>query len=441
MPTIDVELTQTQSVAWEKLEDKSTNEILYGGGVFGGKTFLGCLWIITMALNYDESRWLIGRSKLKNLKQTTLATFFDVCKLLNLKPVEHFNYNAQNGEISFYNDSVIILKDLFLYPSDPNFDSLGSLEVSGAFIDECNQCVRKAVEVVKSRIRYKLKEFNIIPKMLMSCNPAKNWVFTEFFKPYEDNVLTDDKAFIQALISDNPHADPEYIKSLHKMDEASKQRLLYGNWRYDSDPTKLFEYDSIIDMWSNNYTEKGTMYITADIARLGEDKTVIYVWSGWQLIHALSFGKKPLDYTHEQLQRLSKEYRVQQHNIIVDEDGVGGGLVDFGNYTGFVNNSKAKMKTNYANLKSQCYFEIAKMVNNGEIAIKFTDSEIKSKLIEDLEQIRDWNSDKDEKIRVIPKDKIKEMTGRSTDYSDPFMMRMYFVLVPPPKTMKIKGLM
>ena len=67
--------------------------------------------------------------------------------------------------------------------------------------------------------------------------------------------------------------------------------------------------------------------------------------------------------------------------------------------------------------------------------------EIKAKLIEDLEQIKDWNSDKDEKLRVIPKDKIKEMTGRSTDYSDPFMMRMYFELVPPPKTASIRGLM
>jgi len=433
MATINIELTDTQSVAWEHLEDRVTNEILYGGGVFGGKTFLGCLWIVTQALNYDESRWLIGRSKLKNLKQTTLATFFDVCKTLNLSADTDFNYNAQNGEITFLNGSVVILKDLFLYPSDPNFDSLGSLEVSGAFIDECNQCSRKAVEVVKSRIRYKLAEFGVIPKMLMSCNPAKNWVFTEFFKPFEDGNLSEDKAFIQALITDNPHADPEYIKSLHKMDENSKQRLLFGNWRYENDPTKLFEYNAIVDMFTNKYVETGAMYITADIARLGEDKTVIYVWSGWQLVHAVSFGKQKLDYTDERIQSLAKEYRVQQHNVIVDEDGVGGGLVDFGNYTGFVNNSKAKDKTNYANLKSQCYFEIAKKVNAGEISVKFTDSEIKAKLIEDLEQIKDWNSDKDEKLRVIPKDKIKEMTGRSTDYSDPFMMRMYFELVPPLK--------
>lgn len=442
MTEIDIELTDTQSIAWSRLEDRTTNEVLYGGGVFGGKTFLGCLWIITQAINLKGSRWLIGRSKLKNLKQTTLATFFDVCKLLHLHGEEDYNYNAQNGEIHFANGSVVILKDLFLYPSDPNFDSLGSLEVSGAFIDECNQCVRKAVEVVKSRIRYKLAEFNIIPKMLMSCNPAKNWVFTEFFKPYEDGSLPEDKAFIQALITDNPHADPEYIKSLHKMDESSKQRLLFGNWRYENDPTKLFNYDAILSMWTNEHVAKGENVITCDVARLGEDKTVIFVWSGWRIVYGLRFGKKKTTETNEILKRLRNEYRVMQHNVIVDEDGVGGGLVDFGGYRGFVNNSKAIGRTNYANLKSQCYFEIAKKVNAGEICVEITDSEIKAILIEDLEQIKDWNSDKDDqRVRVIPKDKVKEMIGRSTDCSDAFMMRMLPELKKPPSTGKIKGLM
>lgn len=439
MATID--LTNKQTLALDALEQKDITEVLFGGGAGGAKSFLGCLWIILNCLQFPDTRWLLGRAKLKALKQTTLMTFFEVAKILGLKTGKDYNYNAQSGEIDFENGAKVLLKDLFLYPSDPNFDSLGSLEITGAFLDEVNQMCHKAVQIVSSRIRYNLTKYDLTPTTLMSCNPDKGWVYTEFYKPHKDGDLKPYRRFIQALAMDNPNLSPHYIENLKKLDENSKQRLLYGNWEYDSDPTKLFEYACIVDMWTNKYTEKGSMFITADIARLGEDKTVIYVWSGWQLVYAVSFGKKPLDYTHKEIQKLAKEYRVQQHNIIVDEDGVGGGLVDFGNYTGFVNNAKAKMKTNYANLKSQCYFEIAKKVNNGEIAVKFTDSEIKAKLIEDLEQIRDWNSDKDEKIRVIPKDKIKEMIGRSTDFADPFMMRMYFELVPPPKTKKLKGLM
>ena len=72
---------------------------------------------------------------------------------------------------------------MFLYPSDRNFDSLGSLEITAAFIDEANQITEKAKNVVASRLRYKLDENNLIPKMLMTCNPAKNWTYTEYYRP------------------------------------------------------------------------------------------------------------------------------------------------------------------------------------------------------------------------------------------------------------------
>jgi hypothetical protein len=98
----------------------------------------------------------MGRSKLKSLKETTLNTFFELSSRLYIG--NQYNYNAQSNIITFDNGSEIVLKDLFLYPSDPNYDSLGSLEITGAFIDECNQVVYKAWQIVKSRIRYKLNE-------------------------------------------------------------------------------------------------------------------------------------------------------------------------------------------------------------------------------------------------------------------------------------------
>ena len=67
----------------------------------------------------------------------------------------------EKNTITFPNGSVILMKDLFAYPSDPNFDELGSLEITGAFIDEVNQISVKARNIVKSRIRYKLNDFTL----------------------------------------------------------------------------------------------------------------------------------------------------------------------------------------------------------------------------------------------------------------------------------------
>jgi hypothetical protein len=73
----------------------------------------------------------MGRSKLKALKETTLNTFFEQSTLLKI--TNQFNYNAQSGVIYWNNGSEILLKDLYV-PSDPNFDSLGSLEITGALL-------------------------------------------------------------------------------------------------------------------------------------------------------------------------------------------------------------------------------------------------------------------------------------------------------------------
>ena len=158
----------------------------------------------------------MGRAVAKTLKETTLNSFFDVCAAHDLKSGEHYTYNQQTGTITL-GASTIILKDLFSYPSDPNFDELGSLEITGAFIDEANQVTEKATAIVGSRIRYKLDDFGLIPKMLMTCNPAKNWVFREFYQPAQDGTLPPYRAFVQALVTDNPNISPHYIDNLKKL--------------------------------------------------------------------------------------------------------------------------------------------------------------------------------------------------------------------------------
>jgi hypothetical protein len=81
---------------------------------------------------------------------------------------------------------------------------------------------------------------------------------------------------------------------------------------------------------------------------------------------------------------------------------------------------------NYANLKSQCYFKLSEFVESNKVYVNCEDPDIKEKLIQDLEQQKQKDPDKDGKLAVIGKELIKENIGRSPDYSDALMMRMYF---------------
>ena len=49
-------------------------------------------------------------------------------------------------------------------------------------------------------------------------------------------------------------------------------------------------------------------------------------------------------------------------------------------------------------------------------------------IIEELQRVKRVDTSADEPLRIVPKAEIKEAIGRSPDYSDMLMMRMYFEL-------------
>jgi len=427
-----MELLPKQNNAVYFLKDKTTKEIIYGGAAGGGKSALGCLWLIEQCQMYPGTRWLMGRSKLKTLKETTLNTFFELTS--NLKISSQFNINNQSGVIYWNNGSEIILKDLYQYPSDPNFDSLGSLEITGAFVDECNQISYKAWQIVTSRIRYKLNDYNIVPKILGTCNPSKNWVYSKFYVPSTNGSISDNRKFIQSLPTDNPHLHPSYLESLLALDEISKRRLYYGDWAYDNDPASLISFDKINDIFNNEFVIEGDKYISADIARYGSDKMVICVWSGFRVIEIFTLDKSSITQTAEAIRGLALKHKVPNSNIIADEDGVGGGVVDVLKCKGFVNNSKALKEENvlveYQNLKTQCYYKLAEKIQRNEVFIDCSDGYLQDLITKELEQVKRDKIDNDGKLKIIPKEKVKELIGHSPDYTDALMMRLWFELSP-----------
>ena len=225
-----------QARAMRMLETSpAVTQLLYGGAAGGGKSWFGCNWQIYRRLKYPGTRGAIGRDELKKLKRTTLKTFVDCWNDFWRYSGETMRYNEQSGAITFSNGSEIVLLDLHQYPSDPDFTSLGSLEITDAFVDEATECTEKAIQILSSRIRYKLDLLPIRePKMLLAGNPAHNWVKFRFIRDEEGKevVLKPHQAFVSALLADNP--DPEfrrvYGKQLALLSHYDRRRLLDGDW-------------------------------------------------------------------------------------------------------------------------------------------------------------------------------------------------------------------
>jgi phage terminase large subunit len=213
IPELKIELFSKQLQAYKFLQDNITNEVLYGGGSRGGKSYLGCAWQILRRITMPESFGLIAREELTKLKDTTLLTFFKVLKEYDLQ--KYCTYNAQSFTADFITGSKIFFREIKYLPSDMEFDRLGSYDLTDCFLDEAQQISAKAISVLKGRFSIlKTDKWETIPKALYTCNPKRNWIYNDFVRPASMGVLNKDKQFIKALPPDNPYTERSYIDNL-----------------------------------------------------------------------------------------------------------------------------------------------------------------------------------------------------------------------------------
>lgn len=441
--------------------DDETEEILAGGSKGGGKSDLGINCIFHDALVYPETMYFIAREELNDLRKYTIPSIHEVFARWNKELKEqgkkgldidkYAPYNGQDNFFKCYNKSRIYLLEAKFIPRDPLFERFGSMQMTRGWIEEGGEVSLPAkTNLALSLGRVKNDEYGIKGKLLITCNPKKNWMKEQFIDPWIKEKLDPSKKVVLFNIYDNKHRQKGYEHRLENLTGVERQRLLSGNWNYDDDDDCLILGVKIDDLYRNEHIQgTGEKYISADIARFGKDKTVIFVWDGLVIIEVHVLIKSSIPETVNAITLLMNKHMIPVSNVIVDDDGVGGGVSDYLSCTGFVNNSspipinrvdyEGHLKPdNYDNLKSQCYYFLADKVNKAEVAIRcdlesvYYDNEknVKQLLNQELENVRMKEVDDDRKKAVMPKDKIKELIGCSPDYSDAMMMRMYFELMP-----------
>lgn len=234
-----------------ELQDDGTNEavcaecgndnipqmVLGGGAAGGGKSYTGSVWLISSCIRFNDIRAVVARKTLKSLKESTMNTIFSIMRSWGLEEEVHYHFNQVEGTIRFWNNSVIIMKEMADTPADPNFERFGSSEYTIAFIDEVSEISEKAVEVLFSRLRWNISETFKVSKMLLSTNPTINWVRGRFVQDDDGNkiITRPGEYYCPFRVDDNPNKEfvAHYKRSLQKIkDKATRERLLWGNWDF-----------------------------------------------------------------------------------------------------------------------------------------------------------------------------------------------------------------
>lgn len=262
------------SLLWHYLHDQESTDIFAGGEAGGSKSFIGCLFDVTEALRLPGTAGAVLRNTAENLRESTIVTYFEVCQKARLSENVHWVFNETKGQLKWIGGSRTKFDYLKYEARDPNYTRLGGRAYSRAFVDEADGVEERAIDVLQTRLRYKLTEFchvcgrlaphmasrskavdcnddglpnlwecyvcgthtkGIMPKLLNTGNPGDYWTKTRYVygldgKPVK---LPTNRKYVHLPRKENPDAAfvSSYNKQLDDMtDEYDRARLRDGDW-------------------------------------------------------------------------------------------------------------------------------------------------------------------------------------------------------------------
>ncbi len=419
----NIQINEKQRLAYNYLRDDDYTYVVYGGGGGGGKSWLGCEWLMQCGYYLPDTRWFIGRNNLKDCRESVLVTWRLVANHYGFT-----GYKTSNDSIRFDNGSEVIFLDLTFYPKkDPLYERFGSKEFTGGWIEEAGEVHYLAFEVLKSRIgRYNNVRYGIRPKMLVTCNPKKNWLYKDIYKPFAAGELQKPYCFVRALPTDNPFLPPDYIDTLKGIkDKATRERLLYGNWDYEDDPSALCSFDAISDVFTNTAPPSTRKAISADLAMQGRDRFIAGSWRGLRCTVKIDKDKATGKSIETDLAQLMKTDGVGRSQTVADSDGLGAYLESYLTGIKTFHGGSKPFDSTYSSLKDECAYKLAEAINNRWLQIICT-KEQEQAIMEELQLLMADNVDNDKgKKRIISKERMKQIIQRSPDYLDMLIMGMY----------------
>ncbi len=247
---------------------------------------------------------------------------------------------------------------------------------------------------------------------------------------------------------DNPSLPREELEKAKKeMDKDTYRQEIMGE--YVENAGSLFKYTALIDLFSNTVDKDNNRFLIVDIADDGSDKTIFSFWNALELYRVELFERLNTEGIISQIREYAAEDRIPYSKVLVDAIGVGAGVASSSLLDGIVGfkSSYQAIKTDadpvrlpnvhyltnvslvsdYRNLRSQCVFTLADLVNNHKVSCKVSDIRVKEKIIEELALYQDVSVG-DGKRLATQKEDIVAILGRSPDISDTLIMRMYFVI-------------
>ena len=417
------------------LEDQARYEILYGGAD-SGKSHFAAQKIITRCLQELNHRVLLVRKVQRTIRHSQFQILKEI--IINAGLLGSFTLVPSALTIYGPNNNEIIGAGI----DDP--EKLKSIHgITIVWIEEATELLQEDFEELDRRVRGVKKFYK---QIMLSFNPINDahWLNHTFFMdlPPKQHCIQQSThrgmpvTICQSNYEDNKYVDPLDAKRYTTFTGNTAIVYTVGLWGGKTDPDQIISHEMIQGAFLVEPVE-GYTKLGVDVARYGDDSTVLTLIQGNYVEHIWSYDQMDTTRTSNIVKNLAMEHIIDADKIGVDGTGLGAGVVDnlhsYGMKVKDIVAGSAPVKgafddrtmhhAGYINLRAQMHFYARKLFTEKRLSFPEKTKDIKF-LIGDLTTAR-YHTKDDKRIKVESKDEIKSRIGRSPDYGDSFLYGLF----------------
>jgi hypothetical protein len=379
--------------------------VLFGGAVGGGKSFFVCAKTTLTAEKVPGFRVYMCRNEAKAFTRTTLDTMLRQVGILSRPGWKHLKHDMvfrhENGSRIEYGG----------LGSTEDAERVKSMELDAAVIEEGSDTEEAPARLLITRPGRSERSLRF-GYVIITSNPEDCWLQRIVDDPKQDEV------FVQSLMRDNlflPQGYEERIRDLYSDTPELMDAYIDGVWGMVGSADKLID-PMVLRRCVGAAGVDGPHRWGVDVARFGDDTTVLYRARGSRIVGIQQWERKSVKQVADDLEAMYQASEDSPEEIRIDDIGVGGGVVDILDSAGLpavgINvGSTAMQADKFINRRAEVYWNLKLLAERGELSLPADDE-----LLSELRAVRYLV--RNGKIVLEAKAEVKKRLGRSPDKSD-----------------------
>ena len=402
-----------------------------------GKTFMGLLKVWTQCEKYPGSLWLVVRKEFTDLQDSTLKDF-----------TRYFGVSADSKkEYHFPNGSTI----MFRHGAEVNV--LKNITLDGFLIEQAEEFeTDEQFTFLRDRLRGKASSLQQGVLIANAC--GHNWIWAKWINSegvdgsfsstkYCQPVSPEYDSTLAQSFDNEKNLPPVYVADLRSMEKDSPahyRQYVLNDFGVELTDDALLTSSEISDSVKKEFHggDRTRRIMGIDVARFGGNEIVYTILESrgavqWEQIHQEAFTKRGIDETLGKALSLIRDFSLSL--VVVDDDGLGGGVTDLIKLDGVqvipfrgglpVQKKFEDEPRRYDMNRSAAYFKVQDFIRKGWL--KILDD---PKLIQQILMIR-YRYCTDGARHILSKDEMRAKKllrdGESIDRSDALAMALWKV--------------